>query len=271
MKSEKSLWTSITFLIGAVIAVLAFVRGDALTWSLLGVFVLWGAWVVGFLLLPLIKQAKKNQKRRAILNARYLEGLSAGQKGQETDVNSESAEQLLMRHVNLRITGYIRSIYQDATWEWCEKHPEKLILTGGIGRIRVHGVEEYDHADIKIGKRGEISCSMVKTVPLDKSKDPDDAEENTPPVKQPVNPQIWYELHGRSVLEKAIADLNSRGYSTLTIQDDGDVVIAQGEENFSQEHLSHFPAKVYWPQLIKVLQGEGMAAQIVSNGIQLTW
>lgn len=271
MKSEKSLWTSISFLIGAVIAVLAFVRGNAQIWLLLGVFALWGAWVVGTLLLPLIKQAKKNQKRRAILNARYREGLSAGQKAQATDADGESAEQLLMRHVNLRITGFIRSIYQDATWEWCEKHPEKLILAGGIGRIRVHGVEEYDHADVKIDKRGEISCSMVKTVPLDKINAPEDAEEKTPPNKQPVNPQIWYELQGRSVLEKAIADLNSRGYSTLTIQEDGDVIIAQDEEDFSQEHLSSFPAKTYWPQLIKVLQGEGMAAQIVPNGIQLTW
>ena len=41
MKSEKSLWTSVSILIGAVIAVLAFVRGDAQLWLLLGVFSLW--------------------------------------------------------------------------------------------------------------------------------------------------------------------------------------------------------------------------------------
>ena len=65
MKSEKSLWSSVSILIGVVIGVLAFVRGDAQIWLLVGVFALWGAWVVGFLLMPFIKQAKKNQKRKA--------------------------------------------------------------------------------------------------------------------------------------------------------------------------------------------------------------
>lgn len=271
MKSEKSLWSSISILIAAVIAVLAFVRGDAQIWLLLGVFVLWGAWVVGILLLPMIKRAKKLQKRKAILKARYQEGYNASQKDDPSKAEGEGTQQLLMRHVNLRITGFIRSIYPDATWEWCEKHPERLILSGGIGRIRVFGVEEYDHADVKIDTRGEIGCSMVKSVPLEKLNGSVDVEENVPPNKQPVNTQIWYELQGRTVLEKAIADLNSRGYSTLTIREDGDVLIEQGEDELTQEHLASFPAKVYWPQLIKVLQGEGMAAQIVPNGIQLTW
>lgn len=271
MKSEKSLWSSVSILIGAVIAVLAFVRGNAQIWLLLGVFALWGAWVIGVLLLPMIKQAKKNQKRKAILNARYREGFGASQKANPNHGEDENTQQLLMRHVNLRITGFIRSIYPDATWEWCEKHPEKLALAGGIGRIRVHGVDEYDHADVKIDKRGDISYSMVKTVPLDRVNTPENADKKTPPNKQPVNTQIWYELQGRTVLEKAIADLNSRGYSTLTIQEDGDILIEQGADELTQEHLASFPAKVYWPQLIKVLQGEGMAAQIVPNGIQLTW
>ena len=66
MKTEKSLWTSVSILIGAVIAVLAFVRGDILIWLLLGIFTLWGIWVVGFLLLPLIKRIKKNMLRLCV-------------------------------------------------------------------------------------------------------------------------------------------------------------------------------------------------------------
>lgn len=271
MKSEKSLWSSVSILIGAVIAVLAFVRGNAQIWLLLGIFALWGAWVVGFLLMPMIKQAKKNQKRKAKLKELYREGHGTSQQNNLSPAEGEGATQRLMRHVNLRITGYIRSIYQDATWEWCEKNPEKLILNGGIGRIRVYGVDEYDHADVKLDKRGNINCSMVKSVPLEKVNGADDGEEKLPPNQQPVNTQIWYELQARKVLETTIADLHSRGYTTLTIREDGDVLIDQGEDETPQEHLASFPAQVYWPQLIKVLQSEGMAAQIVPNGIQLTW
>ena len=270
MKSEKSLWSSVSILIGAVIAVLAFVRGDATIWLLLGIFALWGIWVVGFLLMPMIQKAKKTQKRKAQIKAKYREGYGASQQNTPSQAEGDNATQLLMRHVNLRITGYIRSIYQKATWEWCEKNPENLILNGGIGRIRVHGIEEYDHADIKVDKLGEISCSMLKTVPLDILNGSDTAEDTLPPNKQPVNTQIWFELQGRTILENAIADLNSRGYSTLTIREDGDVLIHQ-DDDLAHDHLSGFPAKVYWPQLVKVFQGEGMAAEIIPNGIQVTW
>lgn len=271
MKSEKSLWSSVSILIGAVIAVLAFVRGDAQIWLLLGVFAIWGAWVILFLLMPFIKHAKKKQMRKARMNALYREGHGTSQQNNLHPAEGEGGTQLLLCHVNLRITGYLRSIYQDATWEWCEKNPAQLILNGGIGRIRVYGAEEYDHADVKIDKRGNISCSMVKSVPLEKVNGADDGEEKLPPNQQPVNTQIWYELQARKVLETTIADLHSRGITTLTIREDGDVLIDQGEEETPREHLSSFPAKVYWPQLIKVLQSEGMAAQIVPNGIQLTW
>ena len=271
MKSEKALWSSISILIGVVIAVLAFARGNAQIWFLLVVFSLWGTWVVGFLLLPMINQAKKNRKRRAMLKARYQQAHGIPKQNYPNPTEGESATELLMRHVNLRITNYIRSIYQDAIWEWCEKNPADLIINGGTGRIRVYGIEEYNHADIKIDKRGNISCSMVKSVPLNMVNGTDDSEENLSPNQQPVNTQIWYELQARKVLETTIADLNSRGYSKLTIREDGDVLIDQGEDDTPQEHLTSFPAKVYWPQLIKVLQSEGMAAQIVPNGIQLTW
>lgn len=266
MNSEKALWSSITILIGAVIAVMALVRGNAQVWLLLGVFTLWGLWVVRILLLPYIKRAKRNMQRKELMKQLQKEG-----RAPVLNQRSEPAELVMLRHVNQRITDYLHRIYPEATWEWCEKSPEKLIMDGGVGRIRVHGVEDYDHADIKIDTRANITCSMVKIVPLTDLNGNEDPEDRVPPNKQPVDPQIWYELQGRAVLESVIGDLHSRGYSTLTLREDGDILIEQDEGDVAQDHLNSFPEKVYWPQLIKVLQGEGMAAEIVPKGIQLTW
>ena len=49
MKNDKALWGSISILVGIVIAILALVRGDMQTWLLLGVFSLWGTWIVAIL------------------------------------------------------------------------------------------------------------------------------------------------------------------------------------------------------------------------------
>ena len=86
-----------------------------------------------------------------------------------------------------------------------------------------------------------------------------------------VDPRIWYETQGRSVLETLISDLNSRGHSKLTLREDGDICIEQGEDAVSQEHLNNFPQKVYWPRLAEVLESNGLAAEVTAQGIQVSW
>ena len=93
---------------------------------------------------------------------------------------------------------------------------------------------------------------MVKIVPLSKVGGETNEDDATPPNRQPVDPRIWYETQGRSVLEALISDLNSRGHSKLTLREDGDICIEQGEDAVSQEHLNNFPQKVYWPRLAAV-------------------
>ena len=66
MKSDKALWGSISILVGAVIAILALIRGAWQTWLLIGVFTLWGLWVAAFLLRPYMQQAKRRRMREQL-------------------------------------------------------------------------------------------------------------------------------------------------------------------------------------------------------------
>ena len=152
-----------------------------------------------------------------------------------------------------------------------EKQPEQLIRNGGTGRIRVFGIDEFDHADVTLDQNANIKCDMVKIVPLSKVGGETNEDDATPPNRQPVDPRIWYETQGRSVLEALISDLNSRGHSKLTLREDGDICIEQGEDAVSQEHLNNFPQKVYWPRLAEVLESNGLAAEVTAQGIQVSW
>ena len=65
MSNDKGLLSgSITILIGAVIAIMALVRGPWQAWLLIGVFTLWGLWIVAFLLMPYMQQAKRRKVRK---------------------------------------------------------------------------------------------------------------------------------------------------------------------------------------------------------------
>ena len=180
-------------------------------------------------------------------------------------------EHLLLRHVNHRISSYLRSTYADVTWEWCEKHPEKLAAQGGTGRIRVFGIQDFNYADVKLDQNGGIRFDMMRIVPLSEVGGAESPEEKTPPNKQPVDPQIWYEMQGRKVLEALIADLNSRGHSRLTFHESGDVYIKQDQKEVAAEHLSNFPARVYWPRLVQVFESNGLAAEATAQGITVSW
>ena len=79
------------------------------------------------------------------------------------------------------------------------------------------------------------------------------------------------DVRNRAAIETLIADLNSCGHSKLTLKENGDICILQGEELVPQEHLSNFPAKVYWPRLVEVFESNGLAAETTAQGIQVSW
>ena len=131
MKSDKSLWGSISILIGVVIGILALVKGSLRVWLLLGVFTLWGLWIVAFLLMPYMQQAKRRKVRKQQEQQRQSEGIAPA--FHIPEVNGEPTELLLLRHVNHRISAYLQAVYPKVTWEWGQNQPEKLIQRGGGG------------------------------------------------------------------------------------------------------------------------------------------
>ena len=260
MKKKKSLSVGMSILLlSFVISLIAIfipdgIQGPVLFFTL----VVWNVWVVCRKLIPFVRRKKQLQQLKA-------------QKAEEAKLAKESNRPLalvMMLHVNLRITEKLHDIYPEATWAWCQKDPEAVVINGGIGRIRVNGVEDYEYADVKVELNGNISLSMVKQMPEMKLPKKNDSHS---PAVAPMNPQIWYEQQGRKVLQNVITDLHSRGHSNLTVGEDGSIIVHVNDEDITQSHLMDFPAKRYWPQLIQVFQREGLAAQIIPKGVQVTW
>ena len=262
-KTSTLLWGSISILIGAVIAVLALVRGKWQLPLLISCFALWGLWLIFALLLP---------AWRSIQSLRRREKRAERERQAMADANlpDDALAQKLLRHVNFRISSHLKSAYPNARWEWAIEMPALFAVQGGTARIRVYGVPDYDFADVTLNKMEDLSCSLVKVVPLHGQEQPND----TPaPNQQPVDPQVWYELQGRTVLENLVADLNSRGHSKLYLKEDGSICIKPegGDEELIQDAFNSFPEKVYWPRLKDVLEQAGLAATVQDTCIQVAW
>lgn len=247
MKQKKTIGGSIGLLIGVVILILALVRGPWQLPLLIGTFAMWGLWLLCALLLPSRRTARK-------------------QKNQAGNFNRQLA-QTLLHHVNYRVSACLKAGYPNARWEWMMRDPALFVAQGGTGRIRVFGIKDYEYADVTVDQSGKLSCSLVKMVSVQETKEP------AAPNQEKPEHEAWYEAQGRDALGKLVADLDSRGHNALTVQEDGSICIcpkADGKE-VKQGVLSGFPAKALWPELVKLLEQDGLAAAVQNDCIAVTW
>ena len=244
---KKTIGGSIGLLIGVVIAILALVRG---TWQLpllIGTFTVWGLWLLCAQVLPFRRTGRK-------------------QKQQAGNFNRQLA-QTLLHHVNYRVSDCLKAGYPDARWEWMMRDPALFVAQGGTGRIRVFGIKDYEYADVTVDQSGKLSCALVKMVSVQETKVP------AAPNQEKPEHEAWYEAQGRDALGKLVADLDSRGHNALTVQEDGSICIcpkADGKE-VKQGVLSGLPAKALWPELVKLLEQDGLAAAVQNDCIAVTW
>ena len=100
MKKESPLWSSISLLIGIVIAILALIRGRMLLPLLLAVFALWLLWWLLTQALPLWRNNRAYRAKEARLREQTA---AANGGGQLADA--------LLCHVNYRITAMLHAAY----------------------------------------------------------------------------------------------------------------------------------------------------------------
>ncbi len=269
MKQSNPMWASTSILVAAVLAIVAFVRGNWQIPLLVGAFAIWGLRVFLIMGLPALRVRRNRweQKRKDLEAEKDRKRAEAERNAAEND---PKAAQALLHHVNHRISDQFKSLYPEARWEWKTKNPTLLAIHGGIGRIRVYGVPEYEYADVELEQSGTLSCSLVKQlVPTSAEQDP----QPPAPNQQDIDPQVWYERRGRETLEALIADLDSRGHHCLFLKEDGSIYVRpmEADEETVQGVLQDFPQKRCWVTLVKILEQAGLAATAREDCIAVAW
>lgn len=132
MNKKASLWSGVSVLIVAVLAVTAFFRGNVQIWLLSAIFVVWGAWATAKFLLPYLKVQKYRHE------AKKLQRRSKPQDSKQDTLIPDLSDPVglvLLRHVNFRISAYLQfGLSGMATWQWLEEFPEKIHTKGGTGQ-----------------------------------------------------------------------------------------------------------------------------------------
>ena len=264
MKKVSPLWAGTAVLIELVILVLAFVRGAWLIPVLLAVFAGWSLWLILTQLLPIWRNNQAYRRKERELQAQTVPATGGG-----TEQAGQELAQILLQHVNYRILEILKAAYPKVRWEWAIQDPAALAAEGGTGRIRVYGVPDFEYVDVTLDRQAHLRCDLVKVVPVMAG-----AGSAAPgPGEQTLNPGVWYELRGRKVLESLRRDLQSRGDTSQTVKENGDVCVQNEEDGKDQvkDTLLDLPGKTYWHQLAEVMEKEGIAAAVTEQGILVSW
>lgn len=190
------------------------------------------------------------------------------------EVLLEHQDEMMLHHIALRITDKLKSAYPHATWQWQGKPLLQNILQGSTVRIAVEDMAEFTHADITFDRFGRIHVEpmILGSFAVPSVSDVIDTETETaipePPV---VDVNVWYELIGQKALENIITELNTNGYTKLSIKENGDIVINRQKKEMVQATLDAFPGKPYWEELITVLEENELKGKITGSNLQVSW
>ena len=183
---------------------------------------------------------------------------------------SEDGLELMMQQVSLRISEKLKSAYPDAVWQWGKKASLMELLSGTTVRIKVENMAEYSHADITFDRFGRIHVEPLTVGSFGTSQSAEETEEvsSEPSV---VDVRAWYELIGQKILEAQIVELNAKGYSKLSIKENGDIVIQRQKKESLVTTLEAFPEKKYWNELVAILEENELNARVAGETVQVSW
>jgi len=271
MKRKKLLGKNLTFLITGTLAVMAFIKGESQFWWFVGVFAVFAVWTLII--------SSKNCRLNNMINRKQF--IKPGRKQKNSKASSAlrkiNSENALLLHLNCRISDYLKSVYPEATWEWITETPETLATEGGTGEIRLFGVPDFNYAEIAFDKLARIDCRMIRIVSFDDLKK-NGAPENEPkpepenqPNQQQADPEIWYGVQGKRVLEKCVADLNAHGHANLLIKENGDICVYQGKNEIVNDKFVNLPDKTAWQRLVEIIESQGLSAAVANDCIKVSW
>ena len=114
MKSDNAIRNGTSIFVGIIVAIAAFVRGALLLPLLLVACSVWGLYVLHHLRgsLPAVPEKKAKAPRRT--------------KFVVPDIEDEPLSDILLLHVNQRVTAALRTAGSNITWEWATKDPLSL-------------------------------------------------------------------------------------------------------------------------------------------------
>ena len=122
---------------------------------------------------------------------------------------------------------------------------------------------------VSLAKNGDLILNMFSLVNLDMVHqtiiEPQDTIDLDDQLEQ------WFERKGQQLLTELLTNMNSRGYSKISINEEGDVMVREDGRNCVKDFFKEIPPKKDWQKLKELMSKEGVNVQVSARYLKFAW
>lgn len=249
-KTKETIMTTTGTFIAAVIGCHVLVLESYRNYVLLAVTGIWLA--VLWYKLRKIHSEQKEQKKEHTMQIIDLE---------------PDYKNLFSQQLQLRVQEKLCTKFPGAVVELCEKEVERLATLGRAVYVPVRKADGFCHIGISLKGNGELQMNLFSLVDLDTVHTANSFVQEVP--EQDVGQ--WFTQKGQQLLMELITNMNSRGYTELSISENGDVTVKENGRSVLKDHFQEIPAKKNWAQLKELMASEDVQVKVSGRKLTLAW
>ena len=178
-------------------------------------------------------------------------------------------KKLYTQQVQQRVQERLRSKFPGATVDLCDAEILRILTTGKMAYAPIRKADGYSHLGVSIGRNGELQMNLFSLVSLENIHQ----EPVTLSVVADSDKEVkdWYTQKGQQLLTELITQMHGRGYSKLSIKENGDVMVEENGRSVLKDRFSEIPPKAQWKALKELMEEDDVQVQVSGRRLTLAW
>lgn len=176
-------------------------------------------------------------------------------------------KKLFSQQLQLRVQEKLRMKFPGAVVDLCEKEIERLATVGKAVYVPIRKADDYCHMSISLKNSGDIQMNLFALVSLENAHETKVSEA----VDMEVDVEQWYTQKGQMLLTELITNMNTRGYTELSISENGDVTVKENGRHVVKDRFLEIPPKKQWTKLKKLMSEEDVQVQVSGKQLNFAW
>ena len=178
-------------------------------------------------------------------------------------------KKLFVQQTYYRIQEKMRTKFPNVSVEISEYELYKIACEGKTIYAAIDQAEHYTHLSVALAKNGDLIMNLFSLVNLDMIHQTTDQIQQV--IEEDTQVEQWFERKGQQLLTELLTNMNARGYSKISINEEGDVMVREDGRNCVKDYFKEIPPKKDWQKLKELMSKDGVNVQVSARYLKFAW